>query len=186
MSVSVNEILSRAKGSNPEQELVAKLASEASQTEVDKNKLAAEIEEEGQLWARAVVDEFKKLADAEKAKTALNPPTGITPTRAPQLQMNPGVQLSIDETGRAADIDRVSAILQGMIRDVAAPGVRTVVDQAPNQEGLAMPAPAGGEQVTNAEIQSAQQDAAAAAKEADAKHTEVVAALFDHYFGGNQ
>lgn len=176
--MNVNDILS--KMSDPNSALAEKLAETAVSTP-EQEKLASETVGEAQLWARAVVEEFAKIA---QEKQALNPsPTPITPTRAPELQMNPAVQNSIREDSRGGDVDRVTAILASLVRDVTAPGVRTVVDQAPSQEGLTPPAPVYGMQPTQAEIVSAQQDAVAMKSAAD-KHAEVVGALYELYFGG--
>ena len=183
MSVNLNKIL---QGYNtPEREFVQKLAEETpvtvSETDELRKQALAEVSEEATVFARVCAEEWSKIA---QEKQALNPsPTPITPTRAPLLQMNPAVQNSIQEDARGADVDKVTAILRSLIRDVSAPGVRTVIEgSVPSQEMMAAPSPVYGMQPTQAEIVSAQQDA----KTAEVKHAEVVYALFDHYFGGNQ
>lgn len=178
--MNVNDILNRM--ADPGKDLGTKLAStENAQDSTDAEKLASQISEEAQLWARCVVEEFQKIA---QEKVALNPPLPVTPTRAPQLVMNPAVQNSVVEDARGADVDKVVAILNSLVRDVTVPGVRTVIDNAPAQEAVSPPAPVGGMQPTQAEIVSAQQDAVAM-KSAEIKHAEVVNALYQFYFGGN-
>lgn len=197
MSVTLDEILDRMKSdSSPEADFVSKLAEQTPETEFkptpktekvaegsDDEKIAAMIEDEGRLFARVFVDELNKIATE---KSALNPPTGITPDVSPMLQMNPAVNVSVAEDGRAVEVDRVSAILNSMTGMPTNPAAK-IEFEAPDGGQMATPSAPMGAQPTAAEIAKAQEAAAAARQEAARKtgSVNVISALYEQYFGGN-
>ena len=198
MSVTLDDILEKMKTGTAESDFVQKLAAvtepvstvtdqtpTTSRVTEDEVKLAAQLDQEGRVFARAFYDELNKIATE---KLALNPTTGITPNRAQFQQMNPGMQNSVLEDAGAPEINRVVAILNSLVGDPTMPATKTEVGPLATPSAAPSDGHLGG-QVTNAEQMRAQEEAMAyqaVAKGASYDGTEVVSALYAHYFGGNQ